>query len=337
MNSKSKVILISVLVVVITLFHYSTQLGLYDFHIIYSEMYFLPIILAGFWFGFKGGLMTSLGITALYLPFMFMLITWQNFSLDELNKFLQVLLFNIVAVLLGYLRSREMAEHEKLVKAESLAAMGRAISGVAHDMKTPLIAIGGFTQLVKKKLGRDDPSRQKLDIVIQETQRLENMVKEMLDFSRPLELDLETEDMNKVVRDSLAVVEETAGKYKVTIKEELGQNLPAIPLDVGRLKQVVINLVVNAVQASPEGETVVVSTSRIEDHVAFGVTDCGCGIPYERREEIFNPFFSTKKEGTGLGLPIVKKIVEAHGGNLEFLDNPEGGVTFKVLIPITKG
>ncbi len=104
-----------------------------------------------------------------------------------------------------------------------------------------------------------------------------------------------------------------------------------------RTEQVLINLLMNAVQASPEGETVIVSTSQEGGYVRIDVTDCGCGIPHEQKEEIFTPFFTTKKEGTGLGLAIVKKIIQAHEGDLEVLDNPEQGVTFRVLLPTGVG
>ena len=189
--------------------------------------------------------------------------------------------------------------------------------------------------MVQRAFEKDDPSYKKLDIVLQQTKRLESMVKEMLDFSRPLSLNRSKEDLNKVVEDSLAVAGKTAEDSKVTVASHLDRDLPLIPIDPMRMEQVVINLVNNAVQSSPAGQTVVVSTSRMNEYAAIEVSDCGCGIPLEQKEEIFTPFFSTKKEGTGLGLPIVKKIIESHHGQLEFFDNLEGGVTFRVLLPIS--
>jgi signal transduction histidine kinase len=111
---------------------------------------------------------------------------------------------------------------------------------------------------------------------------------------------------------------------------------PAL-LDFMRMKQVVINLVANAVQASPEGGEVVVSGHMNDGSLTIDVIDSGCGIPPDKREEIFSPFYSTKKEGTGLGLPIVKKIVEAHRGSIEILDNPEKGLTFRVTVSLECG
>ena len=331
MTQKMETTFVVLLVLGITALHYTTQMSEFHYHIFYRELYFLPIILAGFWFGLQKALWTSFSISLLYFPLI--LIHWQGFSSNDFDKIMEVILYNVDAFILGFLRDRQRIEHERYVKVESLAAMGRALSGVAHDMKTPLIAIGGFSKMVQRNFQEDDPSHKKLDIVVQETKRLENMVKEMLDFSRPLKLDRSEEDLNKVVEDCLAVAVGTAEDNEVTIEKHLDRDLPLISMDALRMKQVVINLLTNAVQASAAGQTVVVKTSRIKEYAAVEVTDCGCGIPMEQKEEIFAPFFSTKKEGTGLGLPIVKKIIESHNGYLELLDNPERGVTFRVLLP----
>jgi signal transduction histidine kinase len=233
----------------------------------------------------------------------------------------------------GMWRLIQKQKSEKLLReAESLSAIGRALSGVAHDMKTPLIAIGGFTQIVHRHLDEANPDRAKLEIVLKETQRLENMVKDMLDFARPLELDRSENDINAVVSEVTAVVAVLARERKVNIQAELGQDLPRIALDGMRMKQAIMNLVVNAVQASPEEEVVKVRTHQSQGRLIVEVIDHGCGIPPEKKDEIFLPFVSTKKEGTGLGLAIVKRIVEAHQGRIDIMDNPQKGVTFRVLL-----
>lgn len=228
---------------------------------------------------------------------------------------------------------RERAQ-KALRESESLAAMGRALSGVAHDMKTPLIAIGGFTGIVHKHLEKTDPDREKLEIVLKEARRLEGMVKDMLDFSRPLELERSSEDINRMIAESLAVIESAAREKRVAIQTELDATLPRFSFDAMRMKQVLINLVLNAIQASPEEGIVRISTHFRRQSLIVDIEDCGCGIPVERREEVFLPFVSTKKEGTGLGLPIVRKIVEAHNGRVQILDNPREGVTFRLSLPL---
>ena len=332
MKQKTEIAVVALLVIGITALHYITQISELHYHIFYRELYFLPIILAGLWFGLSRALWTSFSISLLYSPLIF--IHWEGFSPGDFDKIMEVVLYNIDAFVLGFLRDRQRMEHERYVEAERLAAMGRALSGVAHDMKTPLVAIGGFSKMVQRNFQKNDSSYKKLDIVVQQTKRLESMVKEMLDFSRPLSLNRSEEDLNKVVEDSLAVAGKTAEDSNVTVVSHLDRDLPLISVDSMRMEQVVINLVNNAIQSSPAGQTVVVKISRMNEYAAIEVSDCGCGIPVEQKEKIFTPFFSTKKEGTGLGLPIVKKIIESHNGRLEFFDNPEGGVTFRVLLPI---
>ena len=335
MTDRVRITLIGMLVAVISALHYGTDPGHRYLHILYRELYFLPIVLAAFWFGLRGALVTSLTITAIFVPLT--VSHWQNLSPDDFSLAMDKLLYNIVAVILGALKDQERAEHRRLLEAESLAGMGKAVAGVAHDMKTPLVAIGGFSRLVQKMLKKDDPAYSKLNIVIEETKRLEIMVKEMLDFSRPLQLDRSQADINKAIQESIAVVSEAPESSKVQIDMHLSNNLPPVSFDGTRMRQVLINLLMNAVQASPEGETVTVTVCQKGGYIGIELSDNGCGIPGKQREEIFAPFSTTKKEGTGLGLPIAKKIIEAHKGHLELLDNPEKGVTFRVSLPIESG
>jgi PAS domain S-box-containing protein len=227
-------------------------------------------------------------------------------------------------------REREL---HALRESESLAAMGRALSSVAHDMKTPLIAIGGFTSLVQRHMEQTDPHRRKLDIVIKETRRLEAMVKDMLDFSRPLDLERSAESVDKLLSESLILLDSTAKERKVCLRSFTAPDLSTASFDSVRMKQVLINLAANGIQASPEGKTVTISAYPKQTCLVIDVKDHGPGIPHEKRTDIFSPFYTTKKEGTGLGLSIVKKIVEAHEGRIEIHDNPEGGLTFRLVLP----
>ncbi len=229
-------------------------------------------------------------------------------------------------------KQRELAERA-LRHSESLAAMGRALSTVAHDIKTPLIAIGGLTQMVCRHLESDSEDRKKLDIVLKETARLEKMVQDMLEFSKPLEVEKSLENPCRLVKETLSVVQKAAEDNGILLEANL-RECSGVALDTARMKQALINLLMNGVQASPAGTTVRINLHRQGREVIFDVTDCGCGIPFEKRAEIFSPFFTTKKNGTGLGLPIVKKIVDAHNGRLEIRDNPDRGVTFRVALPV---
>ena len=328
-----KIILIVLLVGTITFFHYLTELNEHLHHVFYQGLYFLPVILAGFWFGLRGALATSLGITLLYIPFTF--IYWKGFTAGDLNNLMEMVLYNVVAVVLGMLRDRERAHQKRLRENERLTAMGQAMSALAHDMRTPLIAIAGLSRLVQKQVCEDSLSCEKLKIIMKEAQRLDNMVNEMLDFSRPLELHASKDNIDELLGQCLEITRDVAQKKQVKLRSDSSLNSPFHFFDAVRMKQAFINLLTNAIEASPENETVIVSSHRKGRELIVDVSDRGCGISSDDREKVFSPFFTTKNGGTGLGLSITKKIVEAHHGRLEIFDNVEKGVTFRVVIPIS--
>ncbi len=322
-NNRKRTILLASLVLVLSIAHYCvSSLSKDYFQYLYHAFVFLPLILAGFWFGLKGAVATSVAVTLVNFPSL--LKHSDKFTPMEFYDLLQLGIYNVVAVSLGILRDRERKVAKRLLEDESLAAMGRALSGVAHEMKTPLIAIGGFSQMLLRNMPEGDPGRDKLGIIVKETRRLEIMVKEMLDFSRPLELHESEEDVFRLIEECLEVVHDMARQRQVMVRC-VPAALPHIRVDPMRMKQVFINLVINAIEASPAGETVTVSGVSEGNRIIVDVRDRGDGIPSGKKEAIFSPFFTTKKEGTGLGLPIVKKIVDAHLGCLKILRAPRQG------------
>ena len=246
------------------------------------------------------------------------------------------MIFDSVAIVLGIVSDREKARERALSESENLAAMGRAVSALAHDMRNPLVAIGGFTRLVQERLTADPDIHRKLNLVITATDRLESMVKEMLDFSRPLRLDLAREDMSETVRRSLLLLEKQAKDKQIGIETDLPAALFPFDFDAMRIEQVIINLVNNAIEASPESDTVRVRVYQKDKETLIDVVDHGTGIPPENKEKIFTPFFTTKSRGTGLGLAIAAKIVQAHHGTIEALDNPRGGAILRVTLPFSE-
>src|SRR4030042_6444011 len=142
-GKKTKITFLLISVLGITLGHYITELRVHQYHLIYQGFYFLPIMLAGFWFGLRGAVSISLSITIFYLPFTFM--HWEGFSWGDFNNVMEMVLYNAVGVILGILRDRERAGQRRLREFDGLASIGKAVSEVVHDMKTPLVAIGGIT------------------------------------------------------------------------------------------------------------------------------------------------------------------------------------------------
>jgi signal transduction histidine kinase len=326
-----KIAVISVMVVIILSLDYFTGHGNMYLHSLYRMLSYLPLILGTFWFGMRGAVAVSVAVSVLFLPFV--ALHWEGFSWLDFERLLEVVLYVVIALILGSLVKKERAEHRARLENTRLAAVGKAVSEIAHDMKSPLMTIGGFVKQVSSTMQADGKARKKLDLVVQETSRLESMVREMLEFGRPLQLETEMGNLNALAGECAELGGPMAEDHGVEILTELDPDLPSQPLDREKIKQVIMNLITNAVQASPSGKTVWVKTREQRDGIVLDVSDCGCGIPAGDREKVFDPFFSTKKEGTGLGLPIVKKIVEAHGGDISVHSNPEEGVTFSVRLP----
>jgi len=196
------------------------------------------------------------------------------------------------------------------------------------------MAVGGFVSQVRRKLDDEDPSAQKLDIAIAQTARMENMVKDMLAFARPLELNKERTDLNQLI-EQVVDVSETANDKPDHIRTHLDHKLPKILIDNDRMQQAILNLVNNAIEISPKGGTVKVTSVMQNNKINVEVQDQGMGVPQEKQSQLFTPFITTKKGGTGLGLPIAKKIIEAHGGDLSLKETSANGTTFRIELPVS--
>jgi signal transduction histidine kinase len=238
-----------------------------------------------------------------------------------------------VAIVLGSLRDREEAEQERVREAERLAGMGKALSGLAHDLKTPLIAIGGLGRSMQKKMAPKDPFLGKMQIIVKESGRLEKMMGDILDFARPLTLNRDRGYIQESIAHTLSIAETIAERKHLKLLMQTSGGLPIFLFDRLRLEQCLLNLVKNAIEATPEGETVWISSTCKGPNLMIEVTDRGDGISAHKREEIFEPFVTTKDGGTGLGLPIARKIIESHRGHIEIIHNPKG-TTFRAVNPM---
>ena len=315
---------------VITLLHYRTAPNAGISHVILRELYFLPIILGGFWFGLRGGLSIALIISLLYGPLV--LMGSDRISAHDFGNIMEIILFNLMGGLLGWLKDRETEQQNRLRQAESLAAMGRATVMIAHDLKTPLVTIGGLARQLTGKIDSETPESEKIMVIRQQAERLEKLVMDMLFFAKPMGLSLKSHNLCNLLNKAKEAASQTAhGKeVKIDIAAEEACNCY---LDYDKMMQVFINLFANAIEASPQGETVSVSLHHYAAELIVDVSDRGIGVSENIKDKIFEPFVTGKKKGTGLGLPISKKIVEAHAGKLEYWHNIDSGVTFRISIP----
>jgi signal transduction histidine kinase len=233
------------------------------------------------------------------------------------------------------------ATQDRLVQSEKLAALGEMAAKIAHEIKNPLTVIGGFAaRLARKEQGEETDSATSgryTRIILKEVQRLERIIHQTLYFSREVVPAPKRVNLNDEIREALAMFREDLEEARILTDLDLSADTPSLSADPDQLRQVLWNLVSNAIQAMEDGGRLTVATRPAQpdegDGVVFLVGDTGGGIPHDVVHNIFNPFFTTKAKGTGLGLPIVHAIVEKHGGSIQ-LDNREGkGVTFSVFLP----
>ena len=235
--------------------------------------------------------------------------------------------------------NKELAQmRNRLLEADKLAALGEIAAGVAHEIRNPLVSIGGFTRRIRKKVGDDSPITAYLDVIIEEVSRLERTLNEMLDFSSDARGHFEEHDLNEIIDQSLDLLERELAENNVEVVRELGKGLPPVYCDDRQIKHVFLNLVLNAVQAmGPEHGRLTMRTFSVmregKQFVAGEVSDTGGGIPMEVVHNIFNPFFTTKDAGSGLGLSIVHKIVTRHFGQVEVHNRGDEGASFLVTLP----
>ena len=300
---------------------------------ILHRLYFLPIVLSGLLFGLWGGLFSATIATVLFIAH------WMDPPATEgghSGNWEEIILFYAFGLLIGLLVDRERMETQRRQDQEHLAVLGEAAATVAHELKNPIVTIGAHILKMQRKLDPEDPHQERLGIIFRECERVELLLKDMVHFARPIGLEIEPTDINLLTKKVQDLVNPQAEKNQVQLSANLQGDLPLVPADQTRLIQVLYNLLLNAIQASPAGGLVLVRTEKKRGQVLIEVADLGTGIPVEFREKIFQPFFSTKKEGSGMGLAISRRIVELHLGKLQCRANTPQGTVFALALPFKK-
>jgi len=228
--------------------------------------------------------------------------------------------------------SEKQVLEKKLLQSERLAAVGQAVAHVAHEIKNPLMIIGGFSSQMKKGL-ENERDIHKLDMILEEVGRLERLVAGLGDFTKTYSLVKRMTDINAIVRDVVKIMMEVYPPDIYGFYEQPSQNILEINCDPDKLKQVFINVISNGFEAMAEGGRMTVATDTIPSGVEIRISDEGVGIPEEDLQHIFEPFYTTRKRGSGLGLSISYKIVEAHNGDISAVSRPGQGTTFIIRLP----
>ncbi|MBN1489600.1 MAG: cache domain-containing protein [Phycisphaerae bacterium] len=231
----------------------------------------------------------------------------------------------------------KQATREQIGRSEQLAAIGRLAAGIAHEINNPLTGVLTFAHLLREKENIDPQDRQDLDLIVNETTRVREIVRGLLDFARERPVEREWLNINEVVRQTMRLVRSQKQFQQIVVEERLADGLPWISADRNQIQQVLLNLSLNACEAMSGGGTLTVATSAGDRTVIITVSDTGSGIKPEHLGQIYEPFFTTKPvgTGTGLGLSVSYGIVEHHGGHLEVESEDGRGATFRIILPAT--
>ena len=339
-------------ILLITLLHFLTPLDRIVLHQIYQRLYYIPIISAAFLFGLRGGLAASAFASLAYVPHI--ALHWQHIHYDyALNQYAEIVLFNVVGVVTGVLgdrgrRARTRAERtaaelqkayaelrqtfEQLLQADRLTSLGELSAAVVHEVRNPLSAIKGAVEIIEDGLAADSPRREFADIAKREVERLDRLVKEFLSFARPAKPAAAPADVNEIVRSIAQLIGQRAATQNVSVELKLSTDLPLVTIDDEQIKQVLLNLALNALQAMPGEGRLILRTAQAGDAVVIETEDEGGGVDQAIAARIFDPFFTTREKGIGLGLSVAYKIAAQHGGSLK-VSSGERGAIFSLLLP----
>ena len=335
----------------------------------YYPIYFLPVVSAAVYFGPIASLAWTAIASLAYISLLYPAL--QEYQIDSAGYTIltiRVLFFFIAAILVNrfVVENRRQVERLQLLsgkleetnrqlrraeadarRAERLAALGQLSAGLAHEIRNPLGVIKGSADMLSRKVAGSEPLTAELaGYISSEVNRLNALVVRFLDFARPSKLELRPQRIPPIVDRALEAAAASFPNANIKIERQYAPNLPMIQADTQLCEQVFVNLITNAIQAMQGEEGSLEKTLRLsikpeasngQPGVAVIVEDSGPGVPPEVREQIFNPFFTSKKDGVGLGLSIVAKIVDDHRGSIRLENNSPRGARFHVFFPGAAG
>ncbi|MFZ5928175.1 MAG: ATP-binding protein [Acidobacteriota bacterium] len=340
----------------VTAGHYLTPPSLFLWHNIFQRLYYLPIVFAAISFGWPGGLAAAACSGLCYIPHI--LMVWHAMPDYSANQYAEIVVFFLVGLVTGVLASREKkrAEElqrtadqlskvyrelqdsfEQLKRADRLSAIGQLSAGLAHEIRNPLASIEGAIDILERDPGSEEKRQEFFGIMKKECRRLKRLLSDLLDFARPRPPRIQPVGITRIVESVVSLAGPVAERCGITIRPAIPADLPDIECDAEQLQQVILNLALNAIQAMPEGGCVTLAAHKQDSQIVVLVKDEGCGIPSEDLDKIFDPFYTTKENGTGLGLSVAHQIVKQHGGAITVEANPDKGMTFAVVLPVRYG
>ena len=342
----------------VTSLHYITGTEHMQQHDVYRRIYYLPIILGGFWFGIRGGAGIALLVSVIYAPHV--LFQWGYMPSIHIEQYLEILLYNLIGFTTGFLSSRVYAERllaeenmqrltesytklreqadlimeieDQLRQADRLTALGELSAGMAHEIRNPLGSIRGTAEILRDALPDNTRLTEFSEILINEVDRLNKVVENFLSFARQAPNEQSEFSPDVVLREVIQLTRRQLKKNRIRIIWD-ETPLPKAIGEAGQFRQVFINLILNAQQVMTEGGRLTIDTP-VSDcgQLTLKFRDEGPGIAEENLGKIFNPFFTTRSQGTGLGLAITYRIVRNHGGKITAANAPGGGAEFTITL-----
>lgn len=339
-------------ILLVSLLHYLTPPSHIWLHPLLQRAYYIPILLMALWFGWRGGLVAAAIASAFYIPFI-VLASRSNPEYRS-TQYVEVAMFFAIAALIGVLADAERRQRQKIQetavklsetyaqlqasteqvrRADRLSALGELSAGLAHEIRNPLGALEGAVQILQRSQLPSETRQEFAEMAGKEVGRLKSLLTHFLDFARPQPPQRMLTDPAMLLDSIARLAAETAKLAQVEISVET-QETASVAIDSEQIRQVLLNLVLNAVQAMPNGGQITLRSRQQGESIVLEVVDQGPGIAPENIERIFDPFFTTRPTGTGLGLSIAHQIVRGHGGEISVRNNPDRGAMFVVSLPV---
>lgn len=337
----------------VSLLHYETPTSHVWLHPLLQRAYYVPILLMALWFGWRGGILAASISGLFYIPHI--LMSWSSHPEYSAAQYVEIGMFFVIGGLTGILADDErmqrkkveetarklsevnaqlQASFEQLRRADRLSALGELSAGLAHEIRNPLGSVEGAVQILRRPELPPETRQEFGGLAQREVNRLKDLLTNFLDFARPQTPKRVPTEPSQLLESVCKLAAEMAKMSGIKVRVETATGVPAVSIDPEQMKQVLLNLVINAIQAMPAGGEVLLRAARKPESVILEVQDQGVGIPPEDLERVFNPFVTTRADGTGLGLSIAYQIVSQHGGHIAAQRNPERGMTFRVTLPL---
>ena len=337
-------------IVAISLLHSVTDESEVIWHGLLLRLYYIPVLVGAYWYGAFGGVLVALACSMAYVPHL-----REQSPAFEAGRYAEIVVFHVIGLTVGllataqrrvtarYQRAAETLERanlelressEQLQRADRLKTLGEVAAGLAHEIRHPLASIRGALEIIDERSRPDSPEAEFSRLAMGEVQRLDHLVWEFLRYARPHAPELRSTSLHDVVERVVALVRVEAERAGVMLSVDRSAPIPDASIDAQQIEQVLLNVILNAIQASPRGSCVRVRERRDEKEVLVDVIDEGSGIPAEHLGQIFSPFFTTREKGTGLGLAIAQRIVMTHHGHIEVAQTSARGTCVRIRLPI---